>query len=93
MASKHIGADEPSICQKVTSNTHTQLETIEEMQLVSDHDAQLKTECENGKCGHPRAKRWIAYDQCNNWFHCMCVNVPYKKALKDFNFKCSVCSV
>ena len=43
-------------------------------------DDASKSLCQTGDCGHPRARLWIACDQCQRWYHCLCAGVSDKKS-------------
>ena len=54
-------------------------------------DDASRSPCQTGDCGHPRARLWIACDQCQRWYHCLCAGVSLKKA-KSAYYACSACS-
>ena len=49
-----------------------------------------KSSCQDGECGHPKARQWIGCDHCPRWYHCICVAVTHKKA-HSVTFTCSFC--
>ena len=41
----------------------------------------LTAKCVNGDCCHRHARKWISCDRCEQWFHCVCVNISSKRTL------------
>ncbi len=52
----------------------------------------LTAKCENGECCHRLARKWISCDHCEQWFHCVCVNISSKRA-QNMDFLCKVCLI
>ena len=49
-----------------------------------------KSNCENYRCFHKCARKWVACDCCSRWFHCVCVGISPSKASVT-NFVCMNC--
>ena len=58
------------------------------MRALPEED--LKSGCQAGECGHPRARKWIGCDACPRWYHCLCAGIRQKKA-DAANFICPEC--
>ena len=41
-----------------------------------------RSPCQTGDCGHPRARLWIACDQCQRWYHCLCASVAQESQVR-----------
>ncbi|CAI8021621.1 hypothetical protein GBAR_LOCUS12807 [Geodia barretti] len=54
--------------------------------------AKEPTECTLKLCRHPRAYKWVQWEYCNKWFHCVCGGVkPTQAKLNSYRFKCMFC--
>ena len=58
--------------------------------VTAIQEEETKSSCQDGECGHPRARRWIGCNHCPRWYHCICAGVPHKKA-HSITFTCSCC--
>ena len=61
---------------------------IEPQNLQSPSGQQ--SSCQDGNCGHPKARQWIECDYCQRWYHCLCAKVAHKKA-HDTVYACPLC--
>lgn len=53
-------------------------------------EADLKSSCQSGEWGHPRARQWVGCDQCSHWYRCLCMGLRHKKAAV-LDFTCLAC--
>ena len=68
---------------------HVSTNSMVTMHLESYVYIYTGTSCELKQCGHPRGVNWVCCDQCDSWYHCICVNVSHSKAkLINFTFIC-----
>ena len=58
--------------------------------VATSHGDTVHSSCQRGECDHPKARSWIACDQCLSWYHCLCVGVRHKKA-ETVDFTCYAC--
>ena len=58
--------------------------------VATGHGDTVHSSCQRGECDHPKARSWIASDQCLSWYHCLCVGVRHKKA-ETVYFTCYAC--
>ena len=58
--------------------------------LATGHGDTVNSSCQRGECDHPKARSWIACDQCSSWYHCLCVGVRHKKE-DTVDFTCYAC--
>ena len=58
--------------------------------LATGHGDTVNSSCQRGECDHPKARSWIACDQCSSWYHCLCVEIRHKKA-ETVDFTCYAC--
>ena len=61
------------------AGAHSTMPPSDEASTATPDDAS-RSPCQTGDCGHPRARLWIACDQCQRWYHCLCAGVSLKKA-------------
>ena len=51
---------------------------------------QVITNCEDRKCDHPKAYKWVECEYCGGWFHQVCVGLKLKMK-NTVNFFCDKC--
>ena len=49
-----------------------------------------QSSCQDGSCGHPKARQWIKCDYCQRWYHCLFAKVAHRKAY-DTVYACPLC--
>ena len=60
------------------------------------HLSQIVSDDSEGKCSHPNCKLptpnlWVECDQCKNWCHFECANIPNDKDMDEIPFLCPIC--
>ena len=75
--------------ESIGSNPETANDPIR--QPLTNDPTPAESVCQSGKCGHPKARKWIGCDHCARWYHCLCAGISHKQA-PTITYKCLSCS-
>ena len=87
LASSHRIRKDPAVSALDTTKKLVPASGVNTVQTVCSEDS----DCQRSLCNHPKARQWIGCDRCQRWYHCLCAQIPHKKA-RDLQFTCSTCS-